>query len=196
MIVNTKLLAFTLIGLLCANSAFASAPEHGAAAPVFTLSDQDGKAHSLSDYKGKIVVLEWTNYDCPFVKRHYENGAMQKLAAGLKSKGVVWLAINSTHYATTEADKSWSKKQEISYPVLLDSEGEVGKSYGAKSTPFMTVIDSSGKIAYQGAIDNDPYGEESEVTNYVSDAVAALLASKPIEFASTTSYGCSVKYKS
>ncbi|MHC4962479.1 MAG: thioredoxin family protein [Planctomycetota bacterium] len=168
-------------------------------APDFTLKDINGKLVQLSTLKGKTVVLEWTNYDCPFVKPHYdtESKTMSKLAAKYADQGVVWLTINSTHYATTETNKEWAETKGLKQTVLVDSDGKVGKLYKAKTTPHMFVIDKEGKIAYQGAIDNAPMGkkpEDQELVNYVDKAFAELLADKKVEIAKTKSYGCSVKY--
>ena len=141
-------------------------------APDFTLTDQKGDAVKLSDFKGRVVVLEWTSPDCPFVQRHYKAGTMAGLAKTYADKGVVWLAIDSTYYMNRENDAAWAEKQQIAYPVLGDHDGKVGKAYGAKTTLHMFVIDAKGNIVYQGAIDNDPSGEKKEgVTNYVAQAL-------------------------
>jgi peroxiredoxin len=161
----------------------------------FTLEDQDGGTVKLSDHRGKIIVLEWINWDCPFSRRPYEKGTFPALAAKYADKGVVWLAINSTHYATQEKDKAWIAKHKLAYPILHDAEGTVGRQYAARTTPHMYVIDRSGKIAYQGALDDDPRGQKAQPVNYVERALAELLADKPVSTPKTTPYGCSVKYK-
>ena len=120
------------------------------AAPDFTLADADGKKHSLADHRGKVIVLEWTNPDCPFVQRHYKSATMKNLAVKYADKGVVWLAVNSTKTNTPADSKAWAKEKQLTYPTLQDAEGTVGKAYGAKTTPHMYVIDKDGKIAYQG----------------------------------------------
>jgi peroxiredoxin len=164
-------------------------------APDFTLTDQKGNTVKLSDFNGKVVVLEWTNPDCPFVQRHYRAGTMARLAKAYAAKGVVWLAINSTYYMNREKDAAWAEQKQIAYPVLGDHDGKVGKAYGAKSSPHMFVIDAKGNIAYRGAIDNDPDGEKKEgLVNYVAQALDAVLAGKPVAIPETRSYGCSVKY--
>jgi peroxiredoxin len=164
-------------------------------APDFTLTDQKGNTVKLSDFKGKVVVLEWTNPDCPFVQRHYKAGTMARLAKAYAAKGVVWLAINTTYYMNREKDAAWAEQQQIAYPVLGDHDGKIGKAYGAKSSPHMFVIDAKGNIAYRGAIDNDASGEKKEgVVNYVALALDAVLAGKPVAIPETKSYGCSVKY--
>jgi peroxiredoxin len=168
-------------------------------APDFTLKDLNGLDIQLSKLAGKIVVLEWTNYDCPFVKAHYTDQVrtMSELAATYRDKGVVWLTINSTHYATTESNKEWAQKHGLKQTILIDSDGKVGKLYGAETTPHMFVIDKEGKIAYEGAIDNAPLGkkpEDEELVNYVDKAISELLEGKKVQFVKTKPYGCSVKY--
>jgi len=164
-------------------------------APDFTLMDQKGNTVKLSDFKGKVVVLEWTNTDCPFVQRHYKAGTMATLAKIYAPRGVVWLAINSSYSMNQEKNAVWAEKQQIAYPVLDDHAGTVGKAYGAKSTPHMFVLDAAGNIVYQGAIDNDASGERKEgVVNYVAQALNEVLAGKPVSIPETKSYGCSVKY--
>jgi peroxiredoxin len=172
----------------------ASGPEVGKPAPDFTLPDADGKKHTLSQYKGKIVVLEWTNPGCPFVKRHYTAKTFTTLAAAFGTE-VVWLAVNSTHNNKPEDSKKWAKDNGLSYPTLQDPDGKIGKTYGARTTPHMFVVDSKGVLAYAGAIDADPTGKAAAAENYVQKAVAALKEGKKPAPASTEPYGCSVKYK-
>jgi len=169
----------------------------GKPAPAFTLKDETGKEHSLAQYKGKVVVLEWTNPGCPFVQRHYTAGTMQKTLAGLDAKKVVWLAVDSTSSNAAEKSAAWKKEKGFTYPVLQDASGMVGKAYAAKTTPHMYVIDEQGVVRYAGAIDDDPRGNKKEgTTNHVKAAVDALLSGKPVPAATTEPYGCSVKYKS
>ena len=164
-------------------------------APDFTLTDQKGNTVKLSDLKGKVVVLEWTYPNCPFVQRHYKAGTMARLAKTYAEKGVVWLAINSTYNMNREDDAAWAEKQKIAYPVLGDHDGKVGKAYGAKTTPHMFVIDAKGNIVYRGAIDGNRSLENKEgAVNYVALALDAVLAGKPVAIPETKSYGCSVKY--
>ncbi|MEN8126357.1 MAG: thioredoxin family protein [Planctomycetota bacterium] len=168
-------------------------------APDFTLKDLAGNDVQLSKLKGKIVVLEWTNYDCPFVKAHYNDKTKttRDLAKKYADKDVIWLTINSTHYATAETIRAWAEKHQLKHAVLIDSNGKVGKLYKAKTTPHLFVIDKTGKIAYQGAIDNAPRGkvpEGAEKVNYVDKALTELLEDKPVTVAKTKPYGCSVKY--
>jgi len=167
----------------------------GSKAPDFALPDANGTTHTLSQYQGKIVVLEWTNHTCPFVKRHYQAGTMKKLAEKYASQNVVWLAIDSSHFVEPTAIKKWIEEQKLPYPVLLDPTGEVGKGYGAKTTPHMFIVDQKGNLAYSGAIDDDPRGEKSQPINYVDQALAKLTAGAQPEVTNTQSYGCSVKYK-
>lgn len=167
----------------------------GDKAPDFTAVDENGVQHSLGEYIGKAVVLEWTNSECPFVERHYQSGAMKKLAAALGAKHVVWLAVNSTSTNTPADTRAWKKEQGFSYATIQDPDGDIGHLYGAKTTPHMFVIDAKGMLRYRGAIDDDPQGKKPEPKNYVDSAVQALLASASPDPAETQSYGCSIKYK-
>ncbi|MDX2116136.1 MAG: redoxin domain-containing protein [Planctomycetota bacterium] len=172
------------------------------AAPDFTLTDTDGKQHKLSDYtaQGKVVVLEWFNSGCPYVKRHYDKYTTMRDTAAKHGDKVVWLAINSGapgkegHGKDAQARTDWK----IAYPVLLDESGQVGKLYGAKTTPHMFVIDPKGILVYAGAIDNDPKDAQpaDKKTNYVAQALDEVIAGKPVSTKETKAYGCSVKYGS
>ena len=166
--------------------------------PDFALKNYDGKEYKLADLKGKIVVLEWFNYECPFVKYHYEKAAtMKDLAAKYKDKNVVWLAINSTSHLTTEKNREFAQKHAIQYPILDDRTGTVGKAYGTKTTPQIFIIDAEGSIVYNGAIDNAPIGRIPENEEYVNDADKALdelTAGKHVTTARTKPSGCPVKY--
>lgn len=173
------------------------------AAPAFTLMDAAGKEHSLSDYAGKIVVLEWVNHGCPFVKKFYDGGHMQAMQAEMKEKGVVWLSICSSAegkqgWMTPEDQlKTIEAKNIEAHAVLLDGDGTVGRAYGARTTPHMFVIDAEGNLAYQGAIDSKRSTNAADIPdaqNYVRDAVAALIAGEPVAVPQTQPYGCSVKY--
>lgn len=162
---------------------------------AFTLDDQNGNSINLADYAGKIIVLEWINPDCPFVQRHYEAKTMINLARQYQDKGVVWLAVNSTNHWNQQKNHDFHQTQKLPYPVLDDHSGVVGKLFKAKTTPHMYIIDTKGKIAYQGAIDDDPHGNKgSGATNYVKQALDELLAGKSVSVAETKPYGCSVKY--
>jgi peroxiredoxin len=169
--------------------------EIGQPAPQFVLQNQNGVDVSLASYAGHIVVLEWTNPDCPFVQRHYREHTMTDLAAKYQPDGVVWLAINSTHGVTNAADKQWSDQQNISYPVLNDSSGTVGHEYGATNTPDMYIIGKTGTLLYEGAIDNDPSGNRTTgKLNYVNLALSEIQAGKAVSIPKTKPYGCTVKY--
>jgi peroxiredoxin len=189
-------------GLVAASSTFA-AVKVGEAAPNFTLTGADGKSYSLKDFAGKKVVLEWHNPQCPFVKKFYSVGEMQRLQADAKAGEVVWLSINSGaqgkqgHLDAAGANAMLSDAKASPAAYLLDANGEVGKSYGAKTTPHMYVIDPAGKIAYMGAIDSNPSADSADIkgaTNYVVAAIDAVRAGQPVAKASTQPYGCSVKY--
>jgi peroxiredoxin len=169
----------------------------GGEAPVFTLANYDGNDISLPDYKGKIVVLEWFNYECPFSKYHHETAnTMVNLADKYKDKNVAWLAINSTNHATAKNDMKFAEQFGIPYPVLSDFDGTVGHLYGAQTTPNMFIIDPNGILVYEGAIDNAPMGKaDNGVINYVDIALGELTDGKKITTAQTKPYGCTVKYK-
>jgi len=175
-------------------------PERPAVKPAmpFSLSTFDGKKVNLPDYKGKTVVLEWLNFECPYVKYHYDKPkTMIKLAEKYKDKNVVWLAINSTSHTTPEANRDFAEKQKLPYPILDDRPGRIGRVYGAKTTPHMYIIDRRGRIVYEGAIDNAPLGEVpagQELINYVDKALEELTTGKAVSTANTKPYGCSVKY--
>jgi peroxiredoxin len=190
--------SLALSGIVCllimAQPIAAASLSDGETAPDFTLIDQNGRTVSLSDYTGKVVVLEWINPDCPFVKRHYKSETMKKLAEKYKTSNVVWLAINSTHYMGKEDNKKWSDQFKLPYPILVDKDGRVGNAYGARTTPHMYVIDTSGRIVYQGAIDDDPRGSSDKPDNYVDDSLREVLGGKTVTVDSTKPYGCSVKY--
>jgi peroxiredoxin len=167
----------------------------GQPAPTFTLQDQDGKTVNLADQAGKIVVLEWVNPNCPFVQRHYKAKTFQTMVDEYGGKGVVHLAINTTHNATNAFNKEWITKNNLTYPILNDADGVVGKAYGAKTTPEMYVIGRDGRLLYMGGIDNDPDGDKGAAkVNYVAKALDEILADKPVSTPETPSYGCSVKY--
>ncbi|HKQ47332.1 MAG TPA: thioredoxin family protein [Phycisphaerae bacterium] len=174
----------------------------GELAPDFVLKDTDGKSHRLSDYtkQGKIVVLQWFNPECPFIKLHHEKQpTMADLQKSFKDKGVVILSINSTHsgHANYGKDAEAKKNWKIDWPILIDADGKVGHLYGAKTTPHMFVIDKDGKLRYAGAMDNDPRNEKSatDKKNYVRQALASIIDGEKVETPETKPYGCSVKYK-
>jgi len=162
-------------------------------APLFTLKDQDGNDVSLSDFADKIVVLEWMNYDCPVSRRHYERGTFNALVEKHKDQGVVWLAVNSTHYSTPERSRKFAQEHNVPYPILDDRTGEIGRKYGAKTTPHICIV-QGGSVVYSGAIDDDPGGNKAAPVNYVERAIEEILAGKPLSTPRTRPYGCSVKY--
>ncbi|HLT28542.1 MAG TPA: redoxin domain-containing protein [Myxococcaceae bacterium] len=166
----------------------------GKAAPDFTLKDESGKTHKLSDYRGKTVVLEWTNPECPFVVRHYKAKTMTRTHAPFASKDVVWLAIDSTSHNTPQKSSAWKKKEGFKYPVLQDASGKVGRAYGAKTTPHMYVIDKDGVLRFAGGIDDDPRGRSKSPNNFVTAALTAVVDGKTPAQQHSTPYGCTVKY--
>lgn len=196
---------FLVAGLMvsiCVNT-FAQV-ESGKAAPDFTLKDSNGNDVSLSQYQGKFVVLEWLNYDCPFVRKHYGSGNMQRLQKTYRDKGVTWLSVMSSapeqegYYTGDEANKLNVEKKGAATAILLDPTGQVGKLYGAQTTPHMFIIDPKGILVYQGAIDDTRSTNPDDVAqakNYVSAALDEAMAGKPVSVPSTKSYGCSVKYQ-
>jgi peroxiredoxin len=169
----------------------------GSPAPAWTLQDQDGKSHNLSDFAGKIVVLEWFNNECPYVVKHYKEGHMNALAKKYEAQGVVWLAVNTTKGKSNDDNKKIAGEWKIERPILNDASGTVGTAYGARTTPHMYIINKDGILVYAGAIDSDRSADTSAVsgaTNYVAAALDELLAGKPVSKAETNPYGCSVKY--
>jgi len=201
---KTKL--FTALLAIASSTALfaADSPAVGTNAPDFSLTDSKGKTQSVSQYKGKYVVLEWFNPECPFVKKHYGSGNMQKLQTEFTSKGIVWLTIDSNapglegNLTAEQANAKiaeWKTKQTA---LVLDPEGKAGRAYGAKNTPHMFVINPEGKIVYEGAIDSKATPNPSDIassTNYVKVALEESLAGKTVSNANTRPYGCSVKYK-
>jgi len=192
-----------LVGFSAALAATASAAvEIGKPAPDFTATDINGKTVKLSDYKGKIVVLESYNLECPFCANHFKTGAMQELQKDITSKGGIWLVVNSVNpkhpnFRTPEqARAEWTKQQMNATAWLDDSSGKIGKEYGMKTTPHMFVIDQSGMLVYNGAIDDKPTPNHSpkEARNYVSEAFGKLQSGEKVAVAETKPYGCSVKY--
>lgn len=181
----------------------ADVAEIGKTAPNFTLKDSKGNAHSLSDFAGKWVVLEWINFDCPFVVKHYKEKHMQNLQQYYADKGVVWLNICSSapgkqgHFDNTEINKRYTDWEIKSMAYLIDEDGKVGKSYGAKTTPHMYIISPEGKLLYQGAIDDKRSTDPADIANslnYVKAGLDEVMSGKEITNKTTTPYGCSVKY--
>jgi peroxiredoxin len=201
---KTKTIAALFASLITTTLLAIDSPPVGSAAPDFSLTDAKGKTQTLSQYKGKYVVLEWFNPECPFVKKHYGSGNMQKLQEEFTGKGVVWLSIDSSAPGTEgnlspeQADKIASGWKTHQTALVLDPEGKAGRAYGAKNTPHMFVINPEGKVIYEGAIDSKPTPNPADIaasTNYVKVALDESLSGKPVSNANTKPYGCSVKYK-
>lgn len=180
-----------------------AAPEIGQSAPDFTATDIAGKTVTLSGFKGKPVVLEWTNHECPFVRKHYDSGNMQGLQKTATQGGAVWLSIVSSAegkqgYTTPEQAQGLLTKEGAAPTYkILDTKGEIGKLYDAKTTPHMFVVDKDGTLVYAGAIDSDDSAKPESIqtaTNYVKDALDSLAVGKPVATPRTEPYGCSVKY--
>lgn len=205
----TTLRRHCLIALASAAWALAPFGAHAAAtldqpAPAFTVPGADGKPVSLSAYKGKTVVLEWTNHECPFVRKHYDrSGNIPKLQKEATASGVVWLQVISSspgsqgHVTGAQAQKLNQQRGAAPSAVLLDADGKVGKAYGAQTTPHLYVINADGKLVYKGGIDSIPSSNVSDIAkadNYVKLALADVAAGRKVAQASTQPYGCSVKY--
>ncbi|HEV2748306.1 MAG TPA: redoxin domain-containing protein [Allosphingosinicella sp.] len=193
--------AFAAFAVIAAPAS--AAPAVGQPAPNFKLNDADGRVVQLSDFKGKPVVLEWNNPGCPFVKKHYGSGNMQRTQAAARAAGAVWLSINSgapgqqghMNGAEAKAFVASAKAQATAY--LLDPRGVVGKGYDAKTTPHMYVIDAKGMLVYAGGIDDKPTPDPADIEgarNHVLAALSELRAGKPVSVATSRPYGCSVKY--
>jgi len=191
-------------GLVRPETARAAIAKVGTAAPPFSIPATTGKTVSLADYKGKIVVLEWTNHECPYVRKHYESGNMQALQKEITAEGVVWLTLISSapgeqgSVTAAQADQLTSSRGAAPTAVLLDPTGAVGKAYGATNTPHMYVIDKAGMLAYAGAIDDRPTSRRSDVQgaqNYVRAAVQAVESGQSVKTPVTRAYGCTVKYQ-
>ena len=177
--------------------------EVGKHAPDFTLMDANGKKHSLADFKGKFVVLEWVNFGCPFVVKHYKSGNMQALQARYEKKGVVWLSIcssapgNQGYFEGDELKKMIKENKNMATAYLVDASGEVGRLYNAKTTPNMYLISPDGTLMYAGAIDDKPSVDVKDIdgaANYVTMAIDEAMSGNAVKVAKTQPYGCSVKY--
>ena len=196
-----RTLALSIAALFSAAALATAVP--GKPAPAFTVTDLSGKPVKLEDYKGKTIVLEWTNFGCPFVMKHYNSGNMQALQKKYASE-VVWLAVNSTNKShsdwTDQGPLGEQLKKFGAQPAryLVDEPGAMGQAYGAKTTPHMYIIDPQGKVVYNGAIDDKRSTNPADVKtskNYVVAALDELKAGKPVSTASTAPYGCTIKYK-
>lgn len=173
-------------------------------APAFTLKDATGKSHSLADYKGKLVMLEWVNFGCPFVRKHYDSGNMQRLQQMAAGKGVIWLSICSSapgkqgYFEGSALTEKIAAERSAAAAYLVDEDGTVGKAYEAKTTPHMFLIDGSGILRYAGGIDDIASTRQEDIagaTNYAQKAMESALDGKPVETKTSKPYGCSVKYK-
>jgi hypothetical protein len=182
-----------------------AAPALGQKAPDFTAQDLSGKSVNLSDFKGKYVVLEWTNPGCPFVRKHYNGGNMPATQKDAVAKGAVWLSVNSTERESAD----WLSPQQLARwqaekgaaptATLLDEDGHIGRAYGARTTPHLYNVNPQGQLVYAGGIDSIPSARADDIaraTNYVKQGLGEALAGKPISVASSQPYGCSIKYKS
>lgn len=197
--------AGSLFVAMIASGAVRAEVTAGMPAPEFTAQDSNGDRKSLSEYKGKIVVLEWTNHECPWTMKHYATANMQTLQSEAAAQGVVWLSVVSSapgeqgYVDGAAANRLTVERNAKPTAVLLDPDGRLGRLYGAKATPHMFVIDKSGRLAYDGAIDDKPsanYADVNGARNYVREALAALAEGKQVVAAATRPYGCSVKYSS
>lgn len=196
----TRLLALALLTTML--SAADPVPP-GTAAPSFTLTAATGASVSLSSFAGKTVVLEWVNFDCPFVKKHYGSGNMPKLQSEWTGKGVVWLSINSSasgkqgHFAGEALTQRIASEKAVPTHYLVDGDGAVGKAYGAATTPQIVIIDGKGVVRYHGAIDSIRSADAEDIPksiNYAAQALSELAAGKPVSVPQSKSYGCGVKY--
>jgi len=200
---HIRLSVLTVLCTLACAALIEAAPKIGKPAPDFTAVDSRGVKHSLGDYRGKIVILEWTNHQCPFVGKHYNTGNMQLLQQYATDAGVTWLSVISSAPGTqgyvsgTEADALTAKRQAAPTAVLLDPEGVVGRLYDARTTPHMYIIDAAGTLVYMGGIDDKPstqYADVKTATNYVRVALDEVRSAKAVSTPVTRPYGCSVKY--
>lgn len=175
----------------------------GEAAPEFQATDSNGQAHKLSQYRGKFVVLEWHNNGCPYTRKHYEGGNMQRLQKEWTGRGVVWFTVISSApeqqgYVTAQQENDYLKRMNaVPTAALLDPQGDVGRLYSAKTTPHMFIINPAGVLIYDGAIDSKPTTDQADIAsakNYVSEALAEAMSGKPVTTPSSRPYGCSVKY--
>ncbi|WP_373998931.1 redoxin domain-containing protein [Bdellovibrio bacteriovorus] len=194
---------FAMLLITCASSLAMADAKIGSPAPDFSVVDATGKTHKLADYKGKYVVLEWYNKDCPYVRKHYDSKNMQKIQADMTAKNIVWLSVISSapgkqgHLAAADAVKNAQKEGSKASAILLDEKGAMGKAYGAKTTPHMYLIDPQGVLRYNGAIDSNDSADPKTIAtseNYIVRAVASAEKGEKIAKETSKPYGCSVKY--
>lgn len=195
-------LGWALVGVFASAQAIA-APQVGKAAPDFSAVASDGKTYTLSELRGQRVILEWTNHDCPYVRKHYNSGNMQALQQEAAAQDYLWLSIISSapgkqgHVDADEANALSSKREASPSAVLFDESGDIGKAYGARTTPHMYIVDEDGTLLYAGGIDDKPTSNPDDIatsTNYVRQAMAELEAGKAVSVTASRPYGCSVKY--
>ena len=196
-------LRFVLLAFVFHAGSAVAAPRVGEPAPDFTGVDTQGKTHRLADYRGKTVVLEWTNHDCPYVRKHYGAGNLQEQQREAAAQGVIWLSVISSapgeqgHVSRAAADDLTRSRKAAPHAVLLDPEGRIGRAYEAKTTPHMFIIDEAGKLVYMGGIDSLATADPADIpkaTQYVRVALKERAAGQPISAPVTRPYGCSVKY--
>jgi alkyl hydroperoxide reductase subunit AhpC len=194
-------LGAVLGAMICSSTAWAVEP--GDAAPAFAVKNVKGEEVTLASQKGKVVVLEWVNYECPYVKKHYGSGNIPKLQEKYTGKDVVWITVNSSaegaqgYLAAADLAERSKKEGNKASQIVLDTDGTVGKAYGAKTTPHLFVIDKEGKVAYNGAIDSKNTTDVADIESadsYISAALDAVLAGKTVDKGKTAPYGCGVKY--
>ena len=199
----TAVLIGAVDGVSRALPAEAATAKVGEPAPAFTSTNTSGAPVRLADYKGKLVILEWTNHDCPYVRKHYDTGNMQALQREATGAGVIWLTIISSapgeqgYVKPAQADELTASRKAAPTAVLLDPKGEVGKMYGATNTPHMYIVDKAGLLVYAGAIDDKPTSRRGDVqgaNNYVRAALQSVAAGQPVKTPVTRAYGCTVKY--
>ena len=198
---NRNLSPFLFLVILLISSAYAV--KVGESAPDFQATDSNGQVHKLSQYRGQFVVLEWHNNGCPYTRKHYESGNMQRLQREWTGKGVAWFTIISSApgqqgYVTAQQENDYLKQMKASpSAALLDPQGDVGRLYSAKTTPHMFVINPEGMLVYDGAIDDKATTDQADIStakNYVSQALEEAMANKPVSIPTSRPYGCSVKY--
>ena len=198
-----KHIMISILTLLVAITGFSQDLKVGKTAPVFSLMDSNGKAHELQEYRGKYVVLEWVNYDCPSVKKHYDSGNMQALQATYTGRDVIWLSINSSapgnqgNFTSREINRRAKGHGAAFSAYLIDSDGKVGKAYGARTTPHIFIIDPQGQLVYAGGADNIRSTKVEDIgkaKNFISAALDEALSGQPITDSISKAYGCSVKY--
>lgn len=196
-------LALATLALLAAAGPGRAQALVGQPAPAFRLTDTSGKSVTLADFKGRHVVLEWVNPGCPFVQKHYDSGNLPATQKSARARDVVWLSINSTareagDYLPPAELATWlQRKGGAASATLMDEDGQVGRRYGARTTPHLYLIDPQGRLLYAGAIDSKPSADPADIktaTNYVNQALDEVLAGKPVSRATTQAYGCSIKY--